>query len=281
MRGASLTFGGLKIQGFSRAGEQSWFRVDPPGLAFDVGQGAAPLIGTRWIFLSHSHLDHCVGLPWVLTQRQSQGLEAPVVFCPTEMAEDLSRYVAAAGRLEGEELRVEIVGLDPGESRELDSGLRLEAFRVTHTVPALGCHLFRRYRKLESEYEGAEPSEVAQLVREGVEVSSAREELWLSYCGDTGAEVFATEPRLFQARFLLLECTFISPETRAHGARFGHLHLEDLVQNVDRFENQALILCHLSRRHRVSELREAVARKLPTLTDRVHLIAGNESRSQA
>lgn len=281
MRGGLLTFGGLKIQGFSRAGEQSWFRVDPPGLAFDVGQGAAPLIGARWIFLSHSHLDHCVGLPWVLTQRQCQGLEAPVVFCPNEMAEDLSRYVGAASRLEGEELEVRIVGLDPGESKDLDSGLRLEVFRTTHTVPALGCHLFRGYRKLQQEFEGAEPAEVARLVRDGVEVSSPREELWLSYCGDTGAEVFRTEPRLFESRFLLLECTFISPETREHGARFGHMHLRDFVEHADRFQNQALLLCHLSRRHRVSELREAVARELPTLAERVHVIAGDEWGSQA
>jgi len=277
MRGASLTFEGLRIQGFSRAGEQTWFRVDPPGLALDVGQGAAPLIGVRWIFLSHSHLDHTVGLPWVLTQRQHQGLEAPVVFCPSVMADDLNRYLRAAGRLEGVQLAAEVVGLEPGESRELGGDIRLEAFAAAHSVPALGCHLIRRFRKLRSEFDGVVPAEVASLKRGGIEVSKEVEELWLSYCGDCGAEVFATEPRLFEAKHLILECTFVSPETTDLGKRFGHLHLRDLVAHADRFRNQALVLCHLSRRHRLAELERAVERDLPALAGRIHFVAGEEA----
>lgn len=275
MRGVSLTFDGLKIQGFSRAGDQTWFRIDPPGLALDVGKGASPLIGVRWIFLSHSHLDHTVGIPWVLTQRKHQGLGPTTIFCPRTMAGDLVDYIGAASRLESQDLSTEVVGLEPGESRELEQGLRLEVFEANHTVPALGCHLIRRQQKLRHDLEGMAPREVARLKRNGVEVTRECEELWLSYCGDTGAEVFAREPRLFETKILLVECTFMGPETRRHGERFGHLHLQDLAAVAGRFENEAIVLCHLSRRHRLADLERAVLRDLPELAERIHFIAGD------
>ncbi len=278
MRGVSLTFDGLNIRGFSRAGDETWFRVDPPGLALDVGRGASPLIGTRWIFISHSHLDHSVGIPWVLSQRKLQGLDPATVFCPREMAGDLREYIAAGGRLEGEDLEAEVVGLEPGESRELERGLRLEAFAAAHTVPALGCHLVRRYQRLRPDLEGKPPGEIASLKHEGVEVVKESEEVWLSYCGDTGAAVFSSEPRLFEAKILLVECTFLSSETRRHGERFGHLHLQDLVALADHFENQAIVFCHLSRRHRLADLEAAVVRELPGLAGRIHFITGDEPR---
>jgi ribonuclease Z len=277
MRGVSLTFDGLNVRGFSRAGDETWFRVDPPGLALDVGRGASPLIGTRWIFLSHSHLDHAVGIPWVLTQRKLQGLGTATVFCPRVAAGEIREYITVGGRLEGVELEAEVIGLEAGESRELGRGLRLEAFAATHTIPALGCHLVRRRSKLRSEFEGMSPIEVADLKRKGVEIVRDVEELWLSYCGDSSAAVFVTEPRLFDAKILLVECTFLGPETRDHGERFGHMHLQDLAAVADRFENEAIVLHHLSRRHRLADLEEAVVRELPNLAPRIYFITGDAS----
>ena len=279
MRGVSLTFDGLNVRGFSRAGDETWFRVDPPGLALDVGRGAPPLVGARWIFLSHGHLDHSVGIPWVLTQRKLQGLDAATILCPKAVAEDLRQYITAGGRLEGEDLDTEVVGLETGESWELERGLRLEVFDVSHTVPALGCHLVRRRMKLRSEFEGRSPLEVADLKRSGVEVVRESEDLWLSYCGDSSATVFTSEPRVFDAKILLVECTFLGPETRAHGERFGHMHLQDLAAVADRFENEAIVLHHLSRRHRMADLEEAVMRELPELAEKIHFITGDELRA--
>ena len=48
----SLQFQNLRIEGSSRAGDASWFRVHPPGLAFDVGRGSLALAGADEIFLT-------------------------------------------------------------------------------------------------------------------------------------------------------------------------------------------------------------------------------------
>ncbi len=277
MRGVALTFDGLAIRGASRAGDQSWYRVDPPGLALDVGRGAEPLVGTPWIFLSHGHLDHALGIPWVLSQRRLQGLAAATVFCPRPIVADLERFISVAGRLDDADLDAEVVGLEPGESRELGKDLRLEAFALHHTVPSMGCHLIRTQRGLKDELAGATTEEVAALKRAGAEVVSERESIWLTYCGDTGPKVFSSEPRLFGAKILLIECTFIDHSTRRHGARFGHLHLNDFVEHAAHFANDAIVLTHLSRRYRQHEFEHEVASRLPALEGKFHFIGDGET----
>ena len=82
----------------------------------------------------------------------------------------------------------------------------------------------------------------------------------------------ALEPRVFEASVLVIECTFLGPETRNHGKRYGHLHLRDLVDNESRFENDAVVLTHLSRRFKLGELESAVVSELPGLAGRVHFL---------
>src|SRR5262245_39840267 len=113
--------GGLPDEGSSPAGDRSWFRVHPPGVAFDVGRGAAELAGVRDYFLTHGHLDHALGLPYVLSQRGIQaGGGSARVFCPAEIVADVEALLAAAARLERSEYRYELHGLRAGERVAVD-----------------------------------------------------------------------------------------------------------------------------------------------------------------
>jgi len=269
----ALRFGELGIEGWSRAGEETWFRIQPPGLGLDVGRGAESLIGARDLFLSHGHLDHVVGLPWILSQRRFQALGPTRIVCPGEIADELESFVAAAERLERVEYEREIVGLAPGQRIEVGRDLSVEAFPVDHVVPSLGYHLIRTRRRLLDRLQGLEGAEIARRRKAGERIEEEREEIWLSYCGDTGPGVFELAPALGRSRVLLIECTFLGDELRDRGRRFGHLHVEDLERHGELFEGcEAIVLHHLSRRHRREELAREVARRLPGLASRVHLL---------
>ena len=267
-----LELGDLSVEGASRAGEETWFRVDPPGLAFDVGRGPNRLLGAKAYCLSHGHLDHLAGLPFLLSQRRMHRLGPVHIFCPVEIVEALGAYLAGAERLEGVEYQVEIRGLHPGEGVELGR-LRLEAFATDHVVPSRGYHLFSRKHRLAKHLEGLSRSELLARKAAGEELSEAVERLELSFCGDTGPGVFELEPRIFSARVLMVECTFLGEGFRESAREYGHLHLEDLAARMADFENEELVLFHLSRRHRRRELENAVAARLPGLKPRVHLVA--------
>jgi ribonuclease Z len=276
LRPIELRIGDLRIEGWSRAGDETWFRIHPPGLALDTGRGALQLAGAQDIFLSHGHLDHALGLPYVLSQRSLHRLVHTRVFCPEATAGDLKLLVSAAERLERASYRYDIIPLRPGDRVAVGRDLAMQAFAVDHVVPTLGYHLIRGRRRLAPAYTGLPPEELIALRRQGVETAERVEEDWLSYCGDTGPGVFDLEPRLFDSKVLMMECTFLGEEHRDKGARFKHLHLGDIAARADRFRNQALVLHHLSRRHRVSDLRAEVERQMPELAPRVHLLVEAE-----
>jgi len=267
----SLQFQNLRIEGSSRAGDASWFRIHPPGLAFDVGRGSLALAGADEIFLTHGHLDHALGLPFVLSLKQMQGVESTRVFCPAGTAEGVQRLVDAAESLEQASYTYELEGLEPGDQVSVGRDLSVEAFATDHVVPSLGYHLVRDRRQLKESFRERPPSELAELRSNGAAIEDVAQELWVTYCGDTGTGVFELEPRLFESPVLLLECTFFGEASRSRGQRFKHLHLSDLADRAGQFRNQDLVLHHASWRYEKTEIRSAVEQELAGLAPRVHL----------
>ena len=279
MRPVELRLGDLRIEGWSRAGDATWFRVHPPGLAFDTGRGALQLAGAHDVFLSHGHLDHALGLPYVLSQRSLHRSAHTRVFCPVETAEPLAALIAAAERLERAAYSFDLVPLAPGDRVGVGRDLAIEAFPVDHVVPSLGYHLIRRKRRLAAAFAGYSGEQLAALRQQGVETSETVEEIWLSYCGDTGPATFDLEPRVFTSRVLMLECTFLGEEHRDKGRLYKHLQLEDIEKRAGELRNEAIVLHHLSRRYPVGELRAQVERRLPELASRVHLLVEGEGEA--
>lgn len=271
-RPSVVTWGNLKIEGWSRAGEETWFRIHPPGLAFDVGRGSMRLAGARDLFVTHGHLDHALGVPYVLSQRSMHQGQHTRVFCPRELAPALDAFIRAAAVMEDAELRYELVGLEPGDRVAVGKGRIVEAFATDHVVPSLGFHLFATKRRLRSDLAHLSPEELRDRRAAGAELTEEVEDLQLTYLGDTGPRVFTAEPRLFTARVLLLELTFLGDELRDKGERYRHLHFEDLVAQADRVANELVLLHHLSRRHRPADLRRAVNQRLPDLAARVRVM---------
>lgn len=261
----------LHLTGESRAGAATWFRVDPPGIALDAGRGAPPLAGCATLLLTHGHLDHALGVPYLLSERTVHGSELTRIACPAATAPALESFLGAAAALESSRYDVEVIGCAPGERIELGRDVSAEGFAVDHPVPALGWHLWRRRSRLRPDLAGTSGEELAARRRRGEAVDEEYEELLLSYCGDTGPAVLESEPRLFEARVLLIECTFLDPAHADRGRDYGHLHLDDLVAVADRFRNRAVVLHHLSRRHTPAELVRAVAERAPQLAGRVRV----------
>jgi ribonuclease Z len=217
-------------------------------------------------------------MPFLLSQRALQDLGPTVIFCPEEIEKPLGAFIEAGARLEGARYEYRIHALRSGDRVPVSAEMSVEAFATDHVAASLGYHLVQSVARLRQEYSECTADELARLRSEGREIESQEERIWLSYAGDTGAGVFDTEPRLFTARLLLIECTFLGSRWRERAARYGHIHFDDLRAQADRFMNELIVLHHLSRRFTPAELRRAVDSELPNLAARIRIIGeGDES----
>ena len=93
------------------------------------------------------------------------------------------------------------------------------------------------------------------------------------YCGDTAPDGLDNCPPIYESRVLITEMTFFRPEHRKEKIhKFGHTHLDDIIERAERFQNELIILAHFSTRYHENQVRRAVEKRLPeALRERVEL----------
>lgn len=266
-----MTLAGIPFRGVSIAGRETWFHVPSLDLAFDVGRSPADVVPAPSLFLSHAHLDHAGGLAYWASQRRLLRLPPARVFTDPGTVPAWTTILGLHAGLEGVAYDVAVEGLGPGSTVALRKDLAVSAFRADHRVPALGFVASEVRRRLVPAWEGRAESEIRAAVLAGEEVTRRSERPLVAFSGDTGVGVFGTAPpALLEAKVLLLECSFVEPEDLPRARHYGHLHADDLAERADLFENEAVVLTHLTLRSTPDELRRTLARRLPaSLASRV------------
>ena len=254
----SLEAAGIPIEGVSIAGHESFYKLPTLRALLEFGRAPEDVVGYATACVSHGHLDHMAGLAHYASRRRLADLPTARVLVPAEAAPDVSRWIDACQRLEHFEYDLEVVPASPGDRLRLRNDLDLTVLPGRHRVPTVG-YLFSEVRhKLRDELAGKEGAEIAALRASGVEVTRPERLPLLAYPGDCSPEIFEVCPELFAARVLLIECSFLLPEDRGRAREYGHIHLDDVVANADRFENEAVVLTHFSQRYSPSEIRAAL-----------------------
>ena len=237
------------IEGRSRAGHETYFRVRELGIALDVGRCPDILIGTPNLLVTHAHLDHAVGIPFYAGQRHLQRMPGGNVFIPSEALDDFRELMRIHERLEGTTYDINLIGLAPNDTHPLGRTHVVRAHQSTHRVPARGYEIIERRHHLRPEFLGLDGAQLAALRHEGRSIHEESEVSMLFYSGDTDAGIFETSPALFKSEVLMLECSFIAPGHEERATRYRHTHFNDIARVADRFENQVIVLTHFSKRY--------------------------------
>lgn len=237
------------IEGRSRAGHETYFRVKELGIALDVGRCPDFLIGTPNLLVTHAHLDHAVGIPFYAGQRHLQRLPGGNVFIPSEALDDFRELMRIHERLEGTKYDIELIGLAPNDTYPLGRNHAVRAHQSTHRVPARGYEIVERRHHLRPEYAGLDGQQIAALRHDGRNIHEETEVSMLFYSGDTDAGIFDSSPALFKSEVLMLECSFIAPGHEDRAVRYRHIHFNDIARVADRFENRVIVLTHFSKRY--------------------------------
>lgn len=270
----NTSWGELRVAGGSRAGEGTLVLLPQLRLALDAGRPGRALVPLHHLFLSHGHVDHCLGVLAWASQRQLQRIPGGVVLAPAAIAGELRALLATAATMEGgDPYDVTVREVRTGERIELRADFSLRCFSTSHWVETLGCCLEWKRRRLRDDLAGLGEDELRRRREGGEEITTEVVTPLFAYLADTGPEVFEREPWLVDVEVLVTECTFVDPRDRERARRFGHTHLDDLVALAPRLRNRHLVLTHLSRRHRLGPAARTIAAALDDrLEARLHLL---------
>ena len=270
---ASMTHKGLTIEGWSRAAVQSYWRVVELKLGFDLGGSPWSFMGTPTFLITHAHLDHMAGLPAFVARRKMMKMEPPTIYLPEENVEAVQRLLQVWQKLDRGRMLCNLIGVKPGDEIEISREHLVTAFATQHTVPSVGYVVWDRRRKLKPEFQGLSGDQIRDLRYAGTEVSAEVRMPLVCYCGDTSPAGLDGYPPVYESQILITELTFFRPEHRKEKIhKFGHTHLDDIIERAERFQNEVIILGHFSTRYQDAQIRKAVEKRLPaSLKERVRL----------
>ena len=262
----TIQHAGLTIEGYSRAAVQSYWRLPELSLGFDLGAQPWSFMGTENWFVTHGHLDHIAALPVYVARRRMMKMEPPVSYLPAEIVEPVREVMRHFMRLDRGRMPCELRPVAPGDEIELSRELVVTASATKHTVPSLGYVVWDRRRKLKAKYRELSGDQIRDLRLAGTEVAEEVREPLVAYAGDTATAGLDACPAMYDAKILIAEMTFVSPEHRKEKIhKFGHMHLDDFVDRRDRFKNELVIAAHLSTRYGGPSVERLVRKALPDM----------------
>jgi len=263
----------ITIEGYSRAAVQTYWRIPEFKIGFDLGAQPWSFMGTPTWFVSHSHIDHLIALPVYVARRRMMKMDPPVIYLPEAAIEPVERILRQVSRLDRGRLPCTLLAMRPGDEIKLSRELVVTISATRHTVPSLGFVVWERRRKLKPEYQELPGPAIRDLRLGGTEVTREIRIPRVAYLGDSSPEGLDACPAMYEAEVLIMEVTFVAPSHRKEKIhKFGHMHLDDLVERRGRLKNELVIAAHFSTRYDARQIQRYVARALPDMLDgRLHL----------
>ena len=253
-----FTLDGIQLTGYSVAGEETVISIPEMNLCFDIGRCPEHALLMDNLFLSHGHMDHAAGLGYYFSQRNFREMAPGKVFLTERLKDDLEQLLDIWGRIDGQRPPAEIIVVSPGEEYEIRRGLIAKVFETNHCRESVGFTIIDRRHKLKEEYKCLEGPEIAKLRMAGEDITYILDVPLVTYLGDTMAGSFEELDYIKQSKILLVECTFIDPDhvDRANAGR--HYHIEHLAEVLKNYDNDHIVLTHLSRRTDIRDAKKRV-----------------------
>ncbi|KIG17073.1 Metal-dependent hydrolase of the beta-lactamase superfamily III [Enhygromyxa salina] len=268
---------GLHVVGISQGGVETNIRVPELKLMFDLGMIPHGALRFNRVLASHGHNDHLAGIHYYISQRKMMSLRPAIIHVPEEIAEPLETVLGAWSQIEGFEYEYELRPTKPGDRCSVGRDLTATAIRTKHRVPSLAWAIERTTRKLDDAFRGRSPEQLAALRAQGVEITHETVTPLLCVTGDTTIDTFLDSELMRRCKVLVHECTAWDQQRDVASTRaYGHTHVDEIIEHVEKFEGEALVLVHRSLRHSRAFAESVVKDRFPaSVRDKV-FVFGND-----
>ncbi len=283
----------LTLVGQSIAGCRSSIVIPEIGIVFDYGINTLIGCGQPLVAITHGHADHMGSLHFHAFERRMHLMADPTYLMPEECIEYFNKAFDAYKFLNrhgstfvGRTYKP--IGIGPVAKNVNVKLLQtpkgkfiVKAFATDHTVPSVGYIVYEIRKKLLPEFTGMDSKDIAKIAKTGKIVSEIIETPIIGYTGDTRIEGIFNNPDFLNVQVLITECSYLGIDkveehqdedeaedydvVRGEGDNIlkckarGHIHLNEIYENREKFNNKLLILCHFSRRYRKEEILDKVS----------------------
>ena len=259
-----LNLSGILVDALSIGGVETCIQVPNWKLAFDIGRCPRKAVFRETVLFTHAHMDHMGGVAFHAATRGLMQMKAPTYVVGPETAPALEEFLRAARRMDRSDLACHIEAVGPGGEWALRKNLIAKPFRSVHVVPTQGYGIWERRKKLKPEYRGADGEQIRAMKAAGEAVTEDHDVPLFAFTGDTLPEVLERESVVREAKVLVMECTFIDERVSVKNAReSGHVHLFELAERAELFQNETILLTHFSARFNSEEIERALDTHLP------------------
>ncbi|MGD0784234.1 MAG: MBL fold metallo-hydrolase [Sedimentisphaerales bacterium] len=276
---AKLKIDDLDIIGYSVAGEETVVGIPQLDVCFDIGKAPDQLISINNVLLTHGHMDHSAGIAYYLSHRIFCGQKPGRVFAPENMIPPMREIIDGWGRLDGNKIPAELVGMRADDEHQIKPNLFIRTFATKHCKGSLGFTVIEKKKKLKEEYLGLSGIEIVKLKSKDIAIDYPVELPIVTYLGDTRYSNFAKLDYVAKSKILIAECTFVSDEHTDRALAGDHMHVDDFAKMLAEFENEYVIITHLSQRTHILDAKKILKEKLsPAIYEKSVLLMDKKSR---
>jgi len=263
----------FRIQGLSIAGEMTSVQAPELDVCFDIGGCPRPILASKYVAISHGHMDHVGGLAYYCSQRAFQGMGTGNVVCDARLAPAIRKMMEGYVELEQQITPYELIPLEPEQEIEIKNNIFLRGFELEHAGPTFGYVIVEKRSKLRPEFGEFPQEKLRELKDRGVEITRILEVPLVAYLGDTAPCPPLVREDVRRAQIVISECTFLDAGHKQRARVGKHLHIDDIVEWLPVLECEALVLIHLSRRTHMGEARRRIAEVIGEEgMERVHVL---------
>ncbi|MCC5785523.1 MAG: hypothetical protein JJU33_02345 [Phycisphaerales bacterium] len=214
------------------------------------------MLASKFVPVSHGHMDHVGGLAYYASQRRFQGMGTGTIVCDARIEGDIRAMMEGFHRLERQQTPYELVALEHEQDLEVKNTVYLRGFHTEHTAPSMGYVLYERRSKLKDEFAGLPQEKLRELKERGTEITRQLEIPLVAYIGDTLPGPWLVREDVLRAKVVISECTFFEPEHKGRAKIGMHLHIDDIAEWLRVLRCEHLVLNHISRRTNIAYARQ-------------------------